>query len=342
MRSHVLIVLLCLAAFAPALYADEIFLTNGDKLTGKIVHLIDEKLIFKSDLVGTVTVNMSDIQTFNSDAPIKVHLSDGTVINQKILNSKPGQFAIADSETLKAQEFALPTIVSINPPQKPKEKWSGDITAGLTSTHGNTRTDTQNISVNLKRRTEKDRSMFSGDYIKGRQEDPDTGDKKTTEDSWRGKVKYDYFFSKKIYGYLDGRYEKDSIANLDRRVMVGSGGGYQWVETPDLNFSTEAGLASLYEKFDNQTESNSEISGQAGYYLDKKLTKAFKFIHDLTYYPSLGDPADYYLTSTAELRASVTDRMFTSFKIILDYDATPARNTDKTDLKYIFGLGWSF
>jgi putative salt-induced outer membrane protein YdiY len=132
------------------------------------------------------------------------------------------------------------------------------------------------------------------------------------------------------------------MAQLDRRVIVGGGGGYQWIESEDMNFSTEAGFASVYEKFDNQTSSNSQISVQAGYNFDKQLMKKVKFIHELTWYPSTENFSDYYLTSTGEIRAHFTDKLFTNFKAIFDYDATPAIGAGDTDVKYIWGIGWSF
>ncbi|MHC4105002.1 MAG: DUF481 domain-containing protein, partial [Planctomycetota bacterium] len=52
--------------------------------------------------------------------------------------------------------------------------------------------------------------------------------------------------------------------------------------------------------------------------------------------------SDYYLTSTGEIRAHFTDRMFTNFKAIFDYDSTPAIGAGNTDVKYIWGIGWSF
>ena len=109
-----------------------------------------------------------------------------------------------------------------------------------------------------------------------------------------------------------------------------------------MNFSTEAGLASLYEKYDNTGDSNSELSMQFGYNFDKKLYKKIKFVHNLTYYPSVEEFSDYYLTTTGELRAYFTERFFANFKAILDYDATPAPGSGDTDVKYIFGLGMSF
>jgi putative salt-induced outer membrane protein YdiY len=337
-----LVLLLCLAGLCGGVSADEIVLKNGDRITGKVKQLVDGKLILESELAGTLTIDASNVQTFGSDAPIEVHLNDGTVLQERVLKSKSGQFSVAGEKTLKAQEFDVASIASINPPAKPEVKWSGDISLGVTSTHGNTRTESMSGSANLRKRTKKDRTQLSADYAKGQQEDPDTGEKVTTEDWWRARAKYDYFFTKKLYGYLDGRYEKDSIAALDRRVIVGSGAGYQWIESDEMNFSTEAGLASLYEKFDNQTESNSEISAQLGYHFDKKLAGKVKFMHDLTYYPSLGQFSDYFLTSTAEVRANFTRSMFTNFKVILDYDSTPAIGKGSTDTKYILGVGVSF
>lgn len=342
MSHRTFITLLVVLAFSSALYGDELFLNNGDRLTGKIDKLLDGKLVFKSDLAGEVTVDLSNIQTFKSDSRLKVHLKDGTVLDQKVAKAEPNRFAIEADQALKAQEFDLSSIVSINPPAKPKPRWTGNITAGFTGTTGNTETEAGNIGISLTRRTEKDRTQASLDFAKGQQESPTTGVKTITEDWWRAKAKYDYFFSKKMYGYVDGRYEMDSIALLDRRVLIGGGAGYQWIESAKTNFSTEAGIASLYEKFQGVATSSSELSIQAGYNFDRQVTKSIKFLHDLTYYPSIDDFTDYYMTTTGELRANFTKNMFTNFKVIFNYDATPAPGAQNTDTKYIFGAGLNF
>ncbi len=339
---RILIGLVCLLLFVQPGYADEIVLRNGDRLTGKIVHLVDGKLVFKSDVAGQVTVELSNIQTFSSDDPITVNLKDRTGFRQKVLSADAGRFAVEGTEDLKAQQFAVADIISINPPPKPIPKWTGDISIGITSTHGNTKTEMISANANATKRTERDRTTVSADYAKGEQEDPDTGETVTIEDWWRAKGKYDYFFSKKGYGYLDVRFEKDAVAELDRRVIVGVGGGYQWIESDDMNFSTELGLASLYEKFDNQTDSNSELSFQVGYNFDKKLRKNIKFTHDLTYYPAIDKFSDYYLTSTAGIRADFTEKIFMTLKAIFNYDATPAIGRGSTDTKYFLGLGYRF
>ena len=264
------------------------------------------------------------------------------MINQKVLSAGAGRFSVEGSGTLPAQEFAVGDIVSINPPPKPIPKWTGDISAGFTSTHGNTKTETVSASLNLMKRTENDRTTINADYAKGEQEDKATGQTETIEDWWRAKGKYDYFVSKKLYAFVDGRYEKDAVAELDRRMIVGGGAGYQWIESPEMNFSTEGGIASLYEKFDNQTDSNSEISLQLGYHFDKKINDKISFMNDLTYYPSIDKFSDYFLTTTAGLRADFTERMFLTFKTIFNYDVTPAIGSGSTDVKYFLGLGYRF
>lgn len=342
MRSQTLVVLACLTMLAQAAMGDEVILNNGDRLTGKIDHLVDGKLVFKSSVAGDVTVNLTDIQTLSSDGAIEVHLKDGTGFKQRVLIGGPGRFGVEGTESMQPQGFAVADIVSINPPIKPSPKWTGNISAGLTSTHGNTKTETISASANISKRTEKDRTQVGADYAKGEKEDDVTGEDETIEDWWRAKGKYDYFFSKNKYAYADARYEKDDVAQLDRRVIVGGGGGYQWIETEDTKFSTEIGLASLYEKFDNQTESNSELSTQLGYNLDKKLTKNSRLNHDLTYYPALDKFSDYFLTTTAGVRTDFSSSFFATFKVIFNYDETPALRAHKTDVKYFLGLGYSF
>ncbi len=328
--------------FVQTSVGDEVFFKNGDHLTGKIDHLVGGKLVFKSTVAGDVTVNLADIQTLSSDEAIEVNLKDSTGFKQKVLSGQPGRFGVVGTEAMQAQEFAVTDIVSINPPIKPAPKWTGNLSAGLTSTHGNTKTETISASATMTKRTDNDRTTISSDYAKGEQEDKVTGVDETIEDWWRAKGKYDYFFSKKEYAYADGRYEKDAVSQLDRRMIIGAGGGYQWVESDNMNFSTEVGLASLYEKFDNQTDSNSELSTQLGYNFNKKLTKNTKLDHDLTYYPSLDKFSDYFLTSTLGIRADFSSSFFATFKTIFNYDETPAIGSHKTDVKYFLGLGYSF
>jgi len=331
----------CLFMAAVA-HADQVVFRNGDRLTGKIETAVDGKLTLQSKVAGKVTVSLADVQTFSSDEAIEIHLKDGTVVKRKVQAADPNRFAIESGETVQPQALRIADIVTVNPPAKPIPAWTGQISAGFSKTTGNTHNETRSLNVSAIRRSENDRITLNMDYALSRQENPVTGVKMTTEDWWRAKAKYDYFISKKWYAFGDGRYEKDAIALLDRRVLIGGGAGYQWIETDRTKLAAEFGAASLYEKFNNVPESKSEMSIQLGYNFDRKLTKTLEFLNDSTFYPSTKSFSNYYLTSTAELRAHFTPRMFGNFKVIFNYDKTPAPDQGSTDIKYILGVGLSF
>ena len=122
MRCRTLLVLVCLGVMAQTSVGDEVLFKNGDRLTGKIDHLVDGKLIFKSSVAGNVTVNLADIQTLSSDDAIEVNLKDSTGFKQRVLGASPGRFAVVGTDSMRAQEFAVADIVSINPPAKPIPK----------------------------------------------------------------------------------------------------------------------------------------------------------------------------------------------------------------------------
>ncbi len=222
--------------FAATSFADEVHLKNGDRLSGQIVRLTEGKLVLKSTLAGEVTVSLADVKTFSSDASVEVHLKDGTVLHQPVVAAEPNEFAIKAGESLKPQTFPLSSVAAINPPPAPKPKWTGSISGALGLTAGNTETSSITGSISLARRSEQDRTTADADVAQSNQKDQVTGEGRTTENWWRLRGQYDYFFTKKLFGFVNGRYEKDDIALLERRVVVGGGGGYQWIETPRLRF----------------------------------------------------------------------------------------------------------
>ena len=59
------------------LFADQIVMKNGDRLTGKIGKSDDKSLVIKTEFAGEVTVDWSAIQDVKSDQPLHVSLKDG-------------------------------------------------------------------------------------------------------------------------------------------------------------------------------------------------------------------------------------------------------------------------
>ncbi len=328
-----------LFALSSPIFADEIQFKNGDKLTGKIVRLEDGKFIVQSAVAGEIKVDPALIKTFSTDTPVELHLKDGTVINQKVAADGEGKVVTSAEGTVKSQPVAIADVAKLNPPPV---QWTGDVSAGLLLTRGNSNTDNINVAFNLLRRTDNDRITFGGAYFYGRQEDPDTEEKITTQDNWFVFGKYDYFFTPKFYGYGTARIERDRIANLDLRFTPGAGVGYQWIDKPDMKFATEAGITWFYETYSNDTPNDDHFAARLAYHFEKSFNDKIKFFHNLEYYPSVEDLGDYFITTDAGIRATLTKTMFTEFKVQLNYDSTPAEGADNTDVRYIASVGFTF
>ena len=336
------LLILAIFSLSTIVNADVVYLTNGDKISGTVKNITGGNMVLNSALAGDITISVENIASFETDAPIKMQLSDGSTLNQPVQKAADGSVQTAETDLLKPQTIEIASISAVNPPAPTKPSWKGNIVAGLTMSNGNTDKTDYNLSLKAVKRTDIDRTTLSADYAESTQTN-NAGNDTTTEEWWKMRAKYDYYFTKKFYGYLDGKYETDKIAELDRRVILGGGVGYQWIESDKINFSTDIGLASRYEKYDNDPESSTEFSAQLGYYFDWQLRDNLTFIHETTFYPSFESFSDeYYLSTYAQLKYQMSERIFASMKAILDYDKTPAVGTGSTDTKYIFGIGMNF
>ena len=163
----------------------------------------------------------------------------------------------------------------------------------------------------------------------------------TSADNWLASVQYDNFWTEKLYGYANFKYEHDRIAQLNYRVAPGVGLGYQWIETPKVTFTTEAGITYVYNDYES-TGVDENISGRLAYQYTNKFTDTVSMFHNLEYIPAFNDPGDYLLTTDIGLRANLTKAMFTQAKVELKRDSTPAEGSLKNDLRFVIGIGWQF
>jgi putative salt-induced outer membrane protein YdiY len=331
------IVLVCVIVTTFSL-ADEIQFTNGDRLTGKIKSAAGGKMIISTDVAGDVTVDMAKIKTFSTTDPIELNVGEKNVIKAPVTAAENGAIKTAPAGGLAAQPIAIKDIKAINPPPV---KWTGAISANGLLTRGNSNTDNIGLSIDASRRAEKDRLSFLAGYLYGRQKNPDTGEKSTTTDNWFLFGKYDYFLTKRLYAFFSTRIERDRIAELDLRLTPAGGLGYQWIEKPDMNFLTEAGLAWVYENFSN-ADSDDHFALRLAYHFDKKLNDKVTFTHNLEYLPSIEDLSDFNLNADAGVRVTLTKNMFTELKVEWKFDNEPAPGAAENDLRWLLGVGWAF
>ena len=79
MRSLTLVIA-TIVLLAPSVFADQITLKNGDRLTGDIVKSDEKALVIKSEFAGEVTVQWPAVDTISSTQTLHIGLKDGQTI----------------------------------------------------------------------------------------------------------------------------------------------------------------------------------------------------------------------------------------------------------------------
>src|SRR5262249_11136416 len=130
--------------------------------------------------------------------------------------------------------------------------------------------------------------------------------------------------------------------NLDLRFTAGAGPGYQWIESDDLNFSTEVGVVWFSENYSNDTPDVNHTAARIAYILNGNIVKGLAFSNSVDWYPSLESRYDQYLLAKAGLTLNLTDSLVANAMVLYQWNSQPAQDAKRVDVSYILGIGWSF
>src|SRR5690349_7037626 len=78
-------------------HADQVTLSNGDRLSGNIENLAGEKLSLRSEMMGRVTVPWKNVATIVSTQPLYVVLKDGDTFTGSLIQAEHG-FVLQNSQ----------------------------------------------------------------------------------------------------------------------------------------------------------------------------------------------------------------------------------------------------
>ncbi len=331
-----------LLLFAAPAVADVVVLKDGTRITGTIVSLVDGKMTVNSPAVGEVKVDVAEVDTFGSTEPLDLRLTDGSAVSRTVDEqvAGSGRVALEPNLLMPGQTLGVADVKQINPPAA---ALTGSIAAGGLFVRGNTQTDSLNLNVALAYTTEQDKVTFAGSYLYGRTRDRATGVETSTADNWQIEARNDYSITKPLYFFADLQLRKDRISDLDLRVVPSGGLGYIFVNDPnDVTFSTEAGIAWVYEQYTNATPTREDVSLHLAYHLTKKFNDKVSVFHDLEYLPSVENGRNFIVNTDLGVHAKLTKHFFTEAKVTLDFDSRPANGAEKTNVFYSIGVGYTF
>lgn len=334
--SVILAVVMIAVTFTRAL-ADEVWMKNGDRITGKVVGLDNNTLIFTTSYAGDVSINWEHVVNIQTDGPVKVLLSEETLVQGMLYPGDEGVVTVKSDKIKDSIPIELSQFRAINPkPAAPALKTTVRVNAGANITSGNTETESIYGDAELMARTEKNRYSLGAIYKQTKDDDV------TTADSILGYIKYDHFIQKKLYLYANATVEKDEFKDLNLRTSAGLGAGYQFLETEYTNLSIEAGVSYVNEDF-IVSDDNDYAAGRWGFNFDHYfLNKALQFFHKHTGLQSLEESDDLVIYSQTGFRVPFYKNLNITAQVNYDYDKSPAVGKEKDDLAYILSIGYEW
>lgn len=241
----------------PLLFADQIVLKNGDRLTGTIQKSDDKSVIIKTEYAGDVTVDWGAVQDFKSDQPLHVGLKNGETVVGPVTASS-GKVEVS-TKTAGNVETAKESVVVMRndaeqlaweKAQHPGllEGWNGGATLGFGLTGGNSQTKNLAVAFNGVRTGLHDKLTLYEGSVYSTNDLPDANPH-VTANSNKGGIRYDRDIKPRIFAYVNADFSTDALQDLNLRSVVGGGLGWHAIKRTDTTLDILGGVVYTNENY---------------------------------------------------------------------------------------------
>ena len=365
MRRMLILTILSLSLLSLPVFADQLTLKNGDRLSGTIVKSDDDAktLLIKTDLAGDVTVKWDAITAIVSSQPLHIMLSDGRVIVGRV-STTDGILEIAtDGGTVPAAHDAVKAIrdnatqAEIDRLQHPRlrDYWSGLFDLGLSLTEGNSSTTALTIAGKASRVVPKNKLTLY--YTEVYSRDSNESPALTTANAIHGGVRDEFNLNARVYAFAFTDFDEDALQHLDLRNVLGGGLGYHLINTKKTQFDVFGGGSFNQEYFASYTIANpapppvllfepsqSRHSAEivAGESLSTKLGPRTTVSEQLSFFPNLSSTGEYRVTFDANAVTKLKTWLGWQITLSDRYISDPPFGLKGNDLLLSTGLRLTF
>jgi putative salt-induced outer membrane protein YdiY len=317
--------------------ADEVWIENGDRITGELVRLEAKQLIFKTDYAEALEIDWEKVVLLQTDNPVSVTLQDGTIVEGRIFIRQGFTEETPSVADMPPPDILIANVKDINAQPEPTVKMRARVNAGISTERGNTDTDQVNLDAEFIARTTHQRFTIGG--VLNREE----ADGGSTARNWRAYGIYNYFLSKRWFLYASTLFENDDFADLDLRATYGGGGGFQIFESDPLNLSVSVGVAYVTEDFIIADDDDFPAGQWVIRYDQYLFNQVVQLFHDNNGYVSFEDSHNWLINTRQGLRFPLYKGLTLTLQYNYDYNNEPSTNaTSKWDSKFLLLFGYRF
>ncbi|WP_031499987.1 DUF481 domain-containing protein [Bryobacter aggregatus] len=348
MRSSILL----LAFLCPTIWADEVKMKNGDRLSGQIVRLDDKDLLLKTDYAGDLKIKRESVTAIETSDRVNITLKDG--------QSLFGQLRIADAKvevstetagTIRASENDVVLfrnkddqanyLKELDRLRNPRlvDLWTGTVDLGYAQARGNASTNTISSSAKVTRSTTRDgiNAYFFSLYSNNK----NNGQNVLAANSIRGGIKYDVNITSKFYAFASTDLEFDQFQSLDLRFVPAGGLGHHFLKNKQTVWDFYGG-GSLNREFFSTGLNRTSAEILAGNDMSHKFFKIFTLSEKTVFYNNITNSGQYRINS--DIAFSIALRRWLSWQVSASdrYLSNPLPGRKKNDLLITTGIRLNF
>lgn len=302
------IALLCL--LGGSALADEIRLSNGDRITGEVKARSGDRLLVHTEYAGEISVRVGDVHSLS-------------IVDTRGEVREIGGLEVA---TLDPRPYKTHSDVA----------YSGRALVSAAYARGNTENDHLHVEGDFTARAKLYRYNLSG-RLDRRSEPP-----APESSAWLLGANYDRFLDERQFAYVRGSLEHDRAKDVDQRAAAGLGYGLQLLEDPAANVSVRGGLDYVaVERFVGPREEYPAF----GWGIKAGLSPwgpRLQLFHEQDGFWNLEDTDVVVVRSKTGVRVPLVERLNATAQLNVDWEHEPAPGRESTDATLLLGLDYAF
>jgi Protein of unknown function, DUF481 len=355
---------------------DVVVFKNGDQLTGTLERGEGTNIIFKSDIVGEVTISLDKVKELRSNGSFTVLKKDEHVTRT---SRQPGNIAVGDGNVTLTQPNGTPQTVAnkdlayiLDSATFNKEVidnpgiwygWNGSITGGATVLQSTSFGQTLTLGVSLIRaiptvaflpprtRTTFDVLQTYGklsqpqvplpDYCNGSKVPPGCQDAVAKTNIFHADFEHDKYFTQRMFVFGGLQFDHNFSQGLDFGQIYGVGVGVTAIKDAKQELDLRADIHYQRQNFTPPTPNEDLIGSSFGESYTRTLPGKMLFTQSGTFIQSWNDTSVWSAVAAAGLALPVYHRFSLSVSILNNYLSNPAIGFQNNSFQFVSGVTYT-
>jgi hypothetical protein len=344
---------------------DVIVFTNGDQLTGTLERASGDSFVFKSDVVGEVTISADKIKELHTNGKFVAIKKDEKITRT---SKQPGAMTYADnvisvSDTKSGAPEAIPVKnlanliddatytaeVTSNPGIW--YGWHGAISGGITAIESTQTGQSYNLAVTLAR------LIPSVDFLPPRTRTtvnaletygkitqpflptiPPTLASVTKTSIFHADAEHDKYFTPRVYALVGASFDHNFSQGLNLQQIYGGGLGWTVIKTPVQEFDVKFDVHYERQNFQPPTPSTNLIGSSFTEQYRRNLPAKIIFTESGTFIPSWNNLDIYSAIFSAGVQVPTYKRFSLNLNLIDNYLSNPAVGFNNNSFQFVTGV----